>query len=526
MKVESDLLSFALPTAYSIGEVYLSAPSARCETRMSSSSSELVVTPSESRVSRWLPAEKLSSDSVFTGIVLDSRHRGRFVFFVSMCDIGSSVVHQLLFRSLSSSGAMDDDELRTIKQSVRPGDRLQVTVHSIEQPAAPDGTALLHVRTAKLLSMSLRSNTGFEHTGADHPNAGNAKASGDMSGAAGVSRSSAGGDERITAASVAAPPSPPPWQPSRSEAARQARQRLANQRQVQQRQANLTAKAAAATAPSQPEEEGGEAAAGEEEEEEEAEEHGASGSGGEARRQERAQLFASWVTAHFPQLQADGDAYESRGRVLDVAGGRGELSLHLTLAGVACTLVDPRPSSGFLSKWQRKMLRKSGRPSFQVVHMFFGDAGGEASAALARDSSLILGMHPDECTEAIVDAALAARRPFAIVPCCVFTRLFPQRRLASGQAVRTREQFCNYLQAKEPSSIRIGSLPFKGANAIVYALSLPGADDDAAAAAPPDVFTPCEPCAPEEAPDPASAAAAASSSLTDGAIEFGALFDD
>ena len=34
-------------------------------------------------------------------------------------------------------------------------------------------------------------------------------------------------------------------------------------------------------------------------------------------------------------------------------------------------------------------------------------------------------MHPDEVTECIVDAALGAGKPFAVVPCCVFSRRFP-----------------------------------------------------------------------------------------------------
>lgn len=34
----------------------------------------------------------------------------------------------------------------------------------------------------------------------------------------------------------------------------------------------------------------------------------------------------------------------------------------------------------------------------------------------------VVGMHPDQATDAIVDFALACSKPFAVVPCCVFAR--------------------------------------------------------------------------------------------------------
>ena len=37
--------------------------------------------------------------------------------------------------------------------------------------------------------------------------------------------------------------------------------------------------------------------------------------------------------------------------------------------------------------------------------------------------SLIAAMHPDEATEEIVDTAVQMRKPFAVVPCCVFPKL-------------------------------------------------------------------------------------------------------
>jgi len=39
---------------------------------------------------------------------------------------------------------------------------------------------------------------------------------------------------------------------------------------------------------------------------------------------------------------------------------------------------------------------------------------------------LILGLHPDEATDDIVDMALKFGKSFAVVPCCVFSTKFPR----------------------------------------------------------------------------------------------------
>lgn len=46
--------------------------------------------------------------------------------------------------------------------------------------------------------------------------------------------------------------------------------------------------------------------------------------------------------------------------------------------------------------------------------------------------SLVVACHPDQATDPALDYALEAALPFAIVPCCVFPRLFPHRRLLRG----------------------------------------------------------------------------------------------
>ena len=68
----------------------------------------------------------------------------------------------------------------------------------------------------------------------------------------------------------------------------------------------------------------------------------------------------------------------------------------------------------------------------------------------------------DEATEPIVDAALSAGKPFAIVPCCVCPNTNLGRKLPDGSHVRLYEQFCEYLTLKHPG-IRSVQLPFEGA---------------------------------------------------------------
>ena len=90
---------------------------------------------------------------------------------------------------------------------------------------------------------------------------------------------------------------------------------------------------------------------------------------------------------------------------------------------------------------------------------------GERLRAMQPD--LLVGMHPDQATEGIIDAALELNLPFAVVPCCTFPELFPHRRTSSGEPVASYSDFVDYLCAKHPS-IRRTFLPFKGRNQVLY----------------------------------------------------------
>ena len=115
---------------------------------------------------------------------------------------------------------------------------------------------------------------------------------------------------------------------------------------------------------------------------------------------------------------------------------------------------------------------------------------------MLANASLIVGVHSDEITESIVDHALAldryitslfnrhqhpltltlaltlTRRPFLVVPCCVFSNLLPKTR-QDGSPVISTEDFIEYLCEKDPVNIRRESLPFRGRNVVLYKLPTP-----------------------------------------------------
>ena len=95
-----------------------------------------------------------------------------------------------------------------------------------------------------------------------------------------------------------------------------------------------------------------------------------------------------------------------------------------------------------------------------------GEALEERGARAARECSVLVGLHPDQATDAIVDLALRLRKPFAIVPCCVFPSDNPQREL-NGVRVRSFRQFIDFLKAKD-GAIREAALDFDGRNVLLY----------------------------------------------------------
>jgi hypothetical protein len=67
-------------------------------------------------------------------------------------------------------------------------------------------------------------------------------------------------------------------------------------------------------------------------------------------------------------------------------------------------------------------------------------------------------MHPDQAACPIVEFAVQAGKPFAVVPCCVYGAQI-NRRMNNGQRVKTYADLLDYLEALAPDICRV-KLPY------------------------------------------------------------------
>ena len=92
--------------------------------------------------------------------------------------------------------------------------------------------------------------------------------------------------------------------------------------------------------------------------------------------------------------------------------------------------------------------------------------------SLLPNCNAIVALHPDEATGVIVETAVENEIPFVVVPCCVFSRLFPERIKLSKEGenniVSTYFELIDWLVNKHPA-IKVTRLPFKGANLAIWA---------------------------------------------------------
>ncbi|KAF0713760.1 hypothetical protein AaE_011713 [Aphanomyces astaci] len=179
-------------------------------------------------------------------------------------------------------------------------------------------------------------------------------------------------------------------------------------------------------------------------------------------KSQRARIFTDWLVEQYGVARLQ----EGSG-VIDVAGGKGDVSFELWLRrDIPTTLIDPRQVK--TRRTHLKYMAQHGKPKWTHMMAELNDDLIAAHDPLFRSCSIVVGMHPDEATEAIVDAALAMNKPFAIVPCCVMSRLFPTR-ACNEMKVATYETFVTYLKAKHPG-IQSAFLPFGGRNQVLYLL--------------------------------------------------------
>ena len=91
----------------------------------------------------------------------------------------------------------------------------------------------------------------------------------------------------------------------------------------------------------------------------------------------------------------------------------------------------------------------------------------EPDSSLIGTASALIALHPDEATCLVIDAAVKHRKPFIIVPCCVFARVFPDRRTADGRAVNNYQDLLLFCREKD-ESIRQTQLSFDGKNVALW----------------------------------------------------------
>jgi len=173
----------------------------------------------------------------------------------------------------------------------------------------------------------------------------------------------------------------------------------------------------------------------------------------------RARMFVQWLLEIFDKehLQKTG--------VLDVAGGKGGVAHLLALEGIPVTVVDPREKKK-LNKKMRKHLRKRSAKPHEHLETLFDQDFTHNHPDLTKSVSLVVGMHPDEATHAIVDLSIELGKDLAVVPCCVFPKMFP-RFLKNNTPVKDYSDLLTYFQEKYPFLL-VHFLPFQGRNRVLY----------------------------------------------------------
>lgn len=202
----------------------------------------------------------------------------------------------------------------------------------------------------------------------------------------------------------------------------------------------------------------------------------------------RAVIFASWIKATFD--------LPCTGLVLDIAGGKGEVSMFLSRGfGIPSVVVDPkerkRPNYWFVrlrrlmhryetgsldrSDWENQPmnidLQHWPNPiEPEYMYTYLDEAFIKEHHELVSKASLFIGIHPDQATVPIVDMAIKMRKPFAVIPCCVFSQENQSRKLKSGDLVMSTDQLIQYICEKDVPSgeIKTDYLEFDGKNKVVY----------------------------------------------------------
>jgi hypothetical protein len=232
--------------------------------------------------------------------------------------------------------------------------------------------------------------------------------------------------------------------------------------------------------------------------------------GGKHAKAKRAKVFASWILETFIGIPSIADTYchpctpsteeekefhtndassLNKMHILDVAGGKGHLSLELVLQQMtarkynsihhyiaSCTIIDPLVRKGDAtmrnSRLQKAKCNNQRIPTPAITHLASYFTMDSFNRFDDTSNMLLLGLHPDQCTEDIINVALRSNTSFAVVPCCVYPDLFPNRHywdngLSKPMPVRTYDEFLKYLIQKD-DGIKMTTLPIEGKNVVLY----------------------------------------------------------
>lgn len=154
----------------------------------------------------------------------------------------------------------------------------------------------------------------------------------------------------------------------------------------------------------------------------------------------RNKQFAHWIYQNFPPKYYP--------KILVLADGLGELSYSLTARAYKVESYEGKP---------RLVRRKIGKRSSDFSYHKDYFMGTED----IPDISLIVGMHPDEATDILIQYAKDKSLPFAVVPCCV--KSFKVK-------IKGDDPWLRYLKSivKFSHEIRDTRLPIRGKNLLIW----------------------------------------------------------
>eukprot|EP00571_Detonula_confervacea_P015906 CAMPEP_0172302942 /NCGR_PEP_ID=MMETSP1058-20130122/4580_1 /TAXON_ID=83371 /ORGANISM="Detonula confervacea, Strain CCMP 353" /LENGTH=441 /DNA_ID=CAMNT_0013013611 /DNA_START=86 /DNA_END=1411 /DNA_ORIENTATION=- len=91
--------------------------------------------------------------------------------------------------------------------------------------------------------------------------------------------------------------------------------------------------------------------------------------------------------------------------------------------------------------------------------------------SILQKCHLMVGFHPDQAAGEIIEFAMTQNIPWCIVPCCVYSNTFSQRKLKDGTKVTSYDHLVRWLCERDPRA-RTATLDLEGKNTVVYTLPI------------------------------------------------------